>query len=79
MIFCDSKHIYLTFHARTRCPKKRELLISKAEAIEMLLSFSRNIFPSEKAIEIKYEGFLNRFIYRAKKLIWNKSKGNVWC
>jgi hypothetical protein len=79
MILSDSKHVYVTFHARTRCPKKRELLISKAEAREMLLSFSRNVFPSEKALEIKYEGCLNRFIYRAKKLIWNRSKGNVLC
>jgi hypothetical protein len=78
MIFYDSKHVYVTFHARTRCPRKRELLISKAEAREMLLSFSRNVFPSEKAIEIKYEGFLNRPIYRAKRLIWNKLRGDLW-
>ena len=61
----DRKRVTLTYHARTRCPFKNELLPFRKEAEEMIHTFAREAFGEGVSVKIKYEsGF-----YRAKSTV----------
>jgi len=66
----------ISFHSRTKCPNKEILLMSKAEAKGMLLSFSRRAFRDVDKIKIDYEWFYIKFKNKIREFIWRWSKKN---
>jgi len=61
--------VNISFHARTECPNKEILLMSKAEVNEMLLSFSRHVFNDAEKINIDHEWFLIKLKYKIMEFI----------
>jgi len=52
--------VNITYHSRTRCPEKKVLLISKAEANKMLFAFAESAFSDAEIIKIEYEWLFTR-------------------
>ena len=65
-----SNRVNLSFHSRTQCPNKEALLMSKAEANKILLSFSRRAFSDTDKINIDYESSFIKFKYKIMEFIW---------
>ncbi len=66
--------VNLSFHSRGECPAKEILLMSKAEANRMILSFSQRAFRDADEINIEYESFLFKLKYKIRDFIWRLSK-----
>jgi len=56
--------VNISFHSRVQCPNKEILLMSKAQANKMILSFSQRAFSDADKINIDYEWFLIKFKYK---------------
>jgi len=69
LIRYEDSQIVLIIHARTRCPLKKELLVSKVKAEELVRSFAYQAFGSRHRVKIEHESFLTRVKYTVKKLI----------
>lgn len=62
-------HVLLSFHARTGCPNKKELLVSEDKAKEMVFLFARNAFGGKCIVEIEHEMLLTALKSKLKRLM----------
>ncbi|MCP4348112.1 MAG: YkgJ family cysteine cluster protein [Desulfobacterales bacterium] len=66
--------VNISFHSRTECPDKEILLMSKADANKMIVSFSRQAFHDADKINIDYEWFYIRAKFKIMGLVMRWSK-----
>ncbi len=68
VVHSEQGRVLLSFHDRTICPNKKELLVSKDEAKAMVYSFARDEFGDEYVVKVKRESLLTRFEFFLKYL-----------
>jgi len=66
--------VLVTFHARTSCPRKKEMLSSRKKAKELLYSFAQEIGGDNCVVKVKYDSVLRRAINRIKKPFVERTK-----
>ena len=67
--FYGEHKVLVTFHARTSCPRKNELLLSREKAKELLYSFAREVGGDKCVVEVKYDTVMRRLINKARGLL----------
>lgn len=67
-IIHHGNRINITFHSHTQCPEKKTLLMSKAEANGMILSFARSVFPDADKIISEHEWLFTKLKYKIMRL-----------
>ena len=65
----DDSQVVLTIHARTRCPLKKQLLVPKLKAEEMVRSFAYQAFGAQHVVKIEHERLFTRVQYTVKKIM----------
>jgi Fe-S-cluster containining protein len=60
---------FITFHSRTRCPLKMDLIAPLGEATKMVTSFGKTAFGKDTAIEVHLDIWSTRWKIKFKKLI----------
>ena len=71
-IIHKGNRVDITFHSRTPCPKKKILLMPKAEANEMLVSFARSVFSDVDKINVEHEWLFTKLKYKIMRLITSR-------
>ena len=68
-VFHRGNRVNITYHSRTKCPDKKLLLMSKADANVMILSFARSVYGDDVKITLEYERFYARWKFRITSLV----------
>lgn len=59
-------HVIITYHERTHCPQKKQLLMSDKATRKMILSFAHEAFGNDCDVEVKREGILVKWAIKLK-------------
>jgi len=63
------RHVFITFHSRTKCPFKERLLIDFDDAKAMVHAFAREAFGRNCRIHVIRESLFPNLINKARKLL----------
>jgi Fe-S-cluster containining protein len=61
-----NKSVFISYHDRTHCPHKNQLLMSREKARELILSFAHEAFGGDCIVEIKWESALYKLLTKIK-------------
>ena len=61
-----NNHVVITYHERTRCPQKKDLLMSEKETKKLILSFAHEAFGNKYTVKVKRESLLAKWMIKLK-------------
>ncbi len=63
------RHVFITFHSRTKCPFKERLLIPRDDAEQMVAEFAREVFGSGCRLYVRHEILLFGLANKIQELL----------
>jgi len=74
IVYIDEGQVKLSFHSRTGCPAKKELLASEEDARDMISRFAHDVFAGLHIGQIKREGLFDGWKQKVTPRVKRKVK-----